>query len=297
MVVRLQKFICMVLALSLITAGMGVAEANAESSVRNPPEVNQGWQFSTLRGNCTIGYNDPENRISYTAGHCAHGVSRVYLTKEDGKGNQRWIHAGTISLAPSYDERTTSNDWAIIRWKDGVTINPNTFDRDGIEPIEKLHRGQRICFHGHTSHGALGKSDCGRVIGTIGNKVLMETSKSALNGDSGGPVYLPRRGLVGVLSTSFEITDRFGRKRYVVTGNVPAEGPIVSTGEESALINRYFGSHVNIQEQDLDPGSSFMNVLGVLGFADPEGAAIGLVLGGVALGGLIIGAILHAFMQ
>ena len=52
------------LATGLVFSGVGAPVAGAESSIRNGLEVNQGWQFGTLAGECTIGYNDPVNRVS-----------------------------------------------------------------------------------------------------------------------------------------------------------------------------------------------------------------------------------------
>ncbi|WP_141737313.1 S1 family peptidase [Corynebacterium sp. HMSC29G08] len=56
---------------------------------------------------------------------------------------QKAISAGTIEKSPNYDPKTDANDGAIIRWKDGVTINSNTLDRDGIVPISQLHKSQQ----------------------------------------------------------------------------------------------------------------------------------------------------------
>ena len=117
--------------------------------------------------------------------------SRVFLSDKAGKRMQKAISAGTIEKSPNYDPKKNANDWAIIRWKDGVTINSNTFDRDGIVPISQLRKSQEsqeVCFHGHTTHGRSGSADCGELIATLGNKIIVETPRGARKGDSGGPV-------------------------------------------------------------------------------------------------------------
>ncbi len=277
------------LATGLVFAGVGAPVAGAESSIRNGLEVNQGWQFGTLAGECTIGCNDHVNRVSYTAAHCAEGVSRVFLSDKAGKRMQKAISAGTIEKSPNYDPKKNANDWAIIRWKDGVTINSNTFDRDGIVPISQLRKSQEVCFHGHTTHGTSGSADCGELIATLGTKIIVETPRGARKGDSGGPMYLPGGGLVGVLSTSYEVEDSNGNTRYVVTANAPQDGRMVTMEEESEAINRYFGARVRLLEHDITPGSSLIEGLSEAGSSDAEGAAIALVVISVLLGGLAIG--------
>lgn len=293
MLSSVRRLCATVIAASLVVSSVGAPVAGAESSIREGLEVNQGWKFGTLLGECTIGYNDPVKRISYTAAHCAEGVDRVFLLDRSGKSPQKPIHAGTIEMAPGYDPKTNTNDWAIIRWKDGVTINPNTYDRDGIVPVSKLRKGQTVCFHGHTSHGSAGNADCGKLIAVLGNKVLVETVERAKHGDSGGPVYLPGGGLVGVLSSSFQFEDPNGNTRYLMTANAPKDGRIVSQAETAQAVNRYYGTNVGLREHPIEPGSSFIEGLADAGSSDAEGAAIAIVVIGVLLSGLVIGDVLR----
>lgn len=295
MVARLQKVLSSVLVACLILVGVGVPQAKAESSISNRFEVNQGWAFSTLRGSCTIGYNDPVKRISYTAAHCGRGVSRVFLNDSTGD-KQQWVAAGTIEMAPGYDEKTLSNDWAIIRWNDNVTINPNTFDQDGIVPLSQVHEGQRVCFHGHTTHGSGGNADCGRLVAKVGNMFFIDTPRGSAKGNSGGPLYLPGGGLVGVLSSSVEITDQYGDKHNLVIANAPKDGPIVTVEAKSFVLNQAYGSRVEFIEHEPDPGSSLINGMDKAGSSDPEGAAIALVFTLVSLLGLLLGTIARNFL-
>ena len=101
--------------------------------------------------------------------------------------------------------------------------------------------------------------------------------------------YLPGGGLVGVLSTSYEVEDSNGNTRYVVTATAPRDGRIVTMEEESEAINRYFGARVHLLEHEITPGSSLIESLSDAGSSDAEGAAIALVVISVLLGGLAIG--------
>lgn len=296
MLSSVRRLCATVITASLVVSSVGAPEAGAESSIRDGLEVNQGWEFGTVLGSCTIGYNDPVKRMSYTAAHCAEGVNRIFLSDKSGKRIQRPIHAGTIEMSPEYNPKTDANDWAIIRWKDGVTINPNTFDRDGIVPIKSLREGQEVCFHGHTSHGSVGSADCGRLIATLGTKIIIETPKGARKGDSGGPVYVPGGGLVGVLSTSYEVDEPNGNTSYIVTANAPKDGRPVTLEEEARIINQYYGTRVRLREHDIEPGSSLIEGLADAGSSDAEGAAIALVLTGALLAGLAIGGMINSVL-
>lgn len=151
-----------------------------------------------------------------------------------------------------------------------------------------------MCFHEHTSHRSSGNADCGRIVAILGDKTFLETPRGARKGDSGALSFnLPGGGLVGVLSTSYEIEDRNGNTSYVVTANEPASGRKLSVDEESQIINRHYGTNVRLLEHDITPGSSLVEGLADAGSSDAEGAAIALVLISLLLGGMAIGAMLN----
>lgn len=293
---RFRRVAAGFLAAGMAAGSITAPHAQAESSLRSGLEVNQGWRFQTLRGGCTIGYNDPVNRLSYTAAHCAEGVTRVFLVDDSNRRLQKPIHAGTIEMAPQYDPRSGSNDWAVIHWEDGVKINSNTFDGDGVVPVSTLRKGQRVCHHGFTSHGAVSSANCGELIGTLGNQIYVEMPESARHGDSGGPMYLPGGGLVGVVSTNL-VLDRDGQTHHVVAASAPSDGPLVTKEAHSQLLNRHYGSNIEIQEHDLDPGSSLINGLTEAGSSDAEGVVIAMVVLGTLLAGMAVGSVLKSWMM
>ncbi|MDK6538397.1 hypothetical protein QP255_23900, partial [Escherichia coli] len=78
---------------------------------------------------CSIGFNDPNQRISYTAGHCGEHGSRAAV----GQAN------GTLYPSTEFGRSATGNDWGIIRWDDGVQLGANTITTDAVVDLEDLH--------------------------------------------------------------------------------------------------------------------------------------------------------------
>mgnify|MGYP001556711200 CR=1 FL=1 len=244
-----------------------------------------------MNGDCTIGYNDPVKRVSYTAAHCGRGVKRVYLLDISSEKPQKLISAGTIEMSPNFDQATGFNDWATIHWNDGVTIHPNTFDRDGNVPVRNLRKGQTVCYHGYAQHGTSGGANCGDIIAILGNKILYEADPTQ-PGDSGGPVYLPGGGLVGVSSAHFAIPDRDGRIHNVNVASAPSDGPVVSKEAQSAAVSRHYGRKVSFSEIEPEPGSALVEGLTEMGSSDPEAFVIALVVIGGLMGALALGDII-----
>lgn len=153
---------------------------------------------------CTLGYNDAQNRRSYTAAHCVvhddqffpQGAT-VYLA--DSNGKQITEPAGLIFPARAYSPKSSANDWAVIYWFDGVKVGGNPYGGTYV-PIEQVSDTDTICFHGYSSHGRSDSSTCGRFVGKIENTTYFDAPRMPAQGDSGGPVYIPGRGLVGVVS-------------------------------------------------------------------------------------------------
>lgn len=231
------------------------------SSVRGRLEVNQGWAFFTVQGTCTIGFNDPVNRVSYTAAHCADIERRVFLATRSGIFPQSVIPAGRIKPAPSYDRKTHSNDWAVIEWEDGVQINENTFGGPRLMPVSELKRGQEICFHGFSAHKASNEWSCGSVLGTAGEVIMMESPGNAGPGDSGGPVFVPGRGVVGLVSGGDDFTDSRGNKFQLMQVNAPREGRIVSRAEQAEIVSAAKATDIHIGDNPDRPNSVLSSLL------------------------------------
>ena len=168
---------------------------------------------------CTIGYNDPEQRRSYTAGHCAGSADRagrgwktgslVYLA--DSKGREIPSPAGMIYPAAAYYGGSNANDWAVIYWFSGVEIDGNPYGGEYL-PIDDLEPGETLCYHGYTSHGGSTDAACGPFVGTIEETIFFDAPSLPGYGDSGGPVYAPGRGFVGVMSGANALVDESGEE-------------------------------------------------------------------------------------
>ena len=165
---------------------------------------------------CTIGYNDPEQRRSYTAGHCADNGdygwqtgSLVYLA--DSKGREMSTPAGMIYPAAAYYGVSNANDWAVIYWFNGVEVGANPYGGEYV-PIQDLEPGETLCYHGYASHGGSTDAACGPFVGMIEKTIYFDAPGMPDYGDSGGPVYAPSRGLVGVMSGANALVDESGEE-------------------------------------------------------------------------------------
>lgn len=153
---------------------------------------------------CTLGFNDVEHRRSYTAAHCVVQNEQyfpqgalVYLA--DSAGKQIDEPAGLIFPARAYSPKTSANDWAVIYWFEDVRVGGNPYGGTVI-PVEKISSTDTICFRGYSTHGRSDASTCGKFVGTVENTTYFDAPQMPVPGDSGGPVYIPGRGLVGVIS-------------------------------------------------------------------------------------------------
>lgn len=190
-------------------------------SLTAPPlDARQGDVFfvdnlgANLLTTCTIGTNDTARRVSYAAGHCVvrDGVynkqgALVYLA--DATGKQIPWPAGTIYPAAAYDPKGEANDWSEIHWFTNVNVAENRFGGATISASE-LTPGDTVCYHGYASHGRTAATTCGPFVGMIENTLYFDAPGLPQFGDSGGPVFVPGRGVVGVMSGANYLTDDKG---------------------------------------------------------------------------------------
>ena len=193
---------------------------------------------------CTIGYNDPEQRRSYTAGHCADNGnygwqtgSLVYLA--DSKGREMTTPAGMIYPAAAYYGASNANDWAVIYWFNGVEVGANPYGGEYM-PIQDLEPGETLCYHGYASHGSTTEAACGPFVGMIEKTIYFDAPGMPDYGDSGGPVYAPGRGLVGVMSGANALVDESGEE---VVGFERASSLQSGALYDDARIDAFLRSH------------------------------------------------------
>ena len=194
---------------------------------------------------CTIGFNDPAARRSYTAGHCADNGdygwqtgSLVYLA--DSKGREMSTPAGMIYPAAAYYGASNANDWAVIYWFNGVEVGANPYGGEYV-PIQDLEPGETLCYHGYASHGGTTEASCGPFVGMIEKTIYFDAPGMPDYGDSGGPVYAPGRGLVGVMSGANALVDESGEE---IVGFERASSLQSGALYDDARIDTFLRSHL-----------------------------------------------------
>lgn len=208
-------------ALTLLTGVVGVSPASAQDLSR----IDQGGAvYVEGSGYCTVGYNDPANRRSFVAAHCGEEGARVRIVDHDTRTGSG--HVGTFYRSKAFDNRL-GNDWAAIQWDGGVNIGPNGFSGDPWVRPNEVSPGEQVCYFGQTSNQPRGDVTCGTYSGHVGNTYFVDAPLTR-PGDSGGPMWVPGRGFIGVVSSMWATNANFlpGSSNYVV-GVLPEDGPAV----------------------------------------------------------------------
>ncbi|MCP1386855.1 S1 family peptidase [Corynebacterium sp. TA-R-1] len=245
-----------------------VAVVPADAAPAPQYTANQGWKifiedrYKEREGSeCTIGYNDHEDGVSYTAAHCGRDGEKVFLT--DRAGNVYPHAAGVLRPSKKFDADQFSNDWAVIEWYDNVRLGPNGYGENFIR-VEQVNIGEKICYHGYATHGAQAKASCGKLVGKIGSSFFFDAPVASDFGDSGGPVYVPGKGTVGVLSGLSWIPDAndnplVGLERATTLG----DGARLQNEQVARMLERYGRSMipnlvVNPEDVEADvPGAEY----------------------------------------
>lgn len=209
-----------------VAAAFSLAPAAGAATVT----VNQGVAvLIDGAGTCTLGYNDHDRGVSYTAGHCGRDGARVHLI--DRKSNVFGLALGTFHPSPNYIT-DGSNDWGWIDWDDTVQMGENVYSGDRILSRSEVKAGETVCSHGETSQMGTLDADCGVFTGWVHESFGVRDVRWA-PGDSGGPVWVPGRGFVGVMSAAPEgdeggVTMKRGsretRGEWVGWGAAPRDG-------------------------------------------------------------------------
>lgn len=240
------------LALSGLSGVSGVAGSVAGAA--EPLVARQGARVfvDNLGGSnltaCTIGYNDPTQRRSYTAGHCAvpgdqapRGGSLVYLA--DDAGRQMTTAAGIIYPAAAYYGPTNANDWSVIYWFQNVGVGRNTFGGT-YTSIDAIAPGETLCYYSYAPAGQLPRAACGPFVGMIEKTIYFDAPGTPAYGDSGGPVYAPGRGLVGVLSGANALVDEDDNEVVSLErASSLQSGPLYDSARIDAFLHDYYNRH------------------------------------------------------
>ena len=176
------------------------------------PGVNQGDrvrisqatapQGITIGAKCTVGYIDHAHHRAWIASHC--GDDGATVSNSNGKriGTFRWAngnrYAGTRVLEGA------SRDIAYIELEPEVRAGENRYSGDTvITALDQVADGAEGCVFGQTTR----RVSCGTVSNSSGFYGFTNLSRvngaEVTYGDSGGPVWVPGQGLLGVLSEMY----------------------------------------------------------------------------------------------
>ncbi|MCG7297300.1 S1 family peptidase [Corynebacterium afermentans] len=196
-------------ALLAAAVALGMQAAPAETQTR----VEQGAPVLVDgTGTCTIGFNDPARHRSLVAAHCGAEGARV------NAGGA----TGTLFRSKAYDGHL-SNDWAAIQWDPGVHVGGNRLTGDAWVHPGDVRLGETVCYFSRTR----GAQTCGRFSGSA-DGTFFAAAPLSHPGDSGGPMWVPGRGFIGVVSSMWTSNPLpFLRGGDYVIGIVPHDGPAV----------------------------------------------------------------------
>ncbi|OEY23317.1 hypothetical protein A0K93_03765 [Corynebacterium sp. BCW_4722] len=168
------------------SAGAGVAQADLR------PVVNQGDRVYTLtsfsRGACTVGYVDKHRNRAIFSGHCT-----LYPGQKVTDVHGRYI-GNVASLAVSPGPKV-QNDYAYIQLTVG-RAGENKFSGDAMVAPHAVRPGEKVCTVGATTQRVM----CAPLHSVRGHKIVVNGLTATRKGDSGGPMWIPGRGLVAVNS-------------------------------------------------------------------------------------------------
>lgn len=150
---------------------------------------------------CTVGYVHKGLRTVTTAGHCGGGRG---LKAVDQYGNP----IGVIG-SNTYNRSTNADDVMVVNVNPNVGIGGNRFSGDGWAHPSRVRMGDQICSYGAKS----GKTHCGFVTSVNGRVVKATRNSGGINGDSGGPAWIPGKGFVGIYTTFWQYQVGFTHPR------------------------------------------------------------------------------------
>lgn len=172
---------------ALAPSAYGSSSLSFLSNVFNKT-INQGDEIYiyTLSGSsnvaCTLGY--VTNDYALTAGHC--GFENSIVKNNNGK------KIGHID----YIDYNGAQDIAIIKLDDDVISGSNTYSGDYITSMAEMSPSDKLCHYGKTTKQVICAEQ--HRLPTYG---LFWSKGNGELGDSGGPVWVEGKGLIGIIST------------------------------------------------------------------------------------------------
>lgn len=207
MTIKKKFFLAFITIASLLTSPHAIAEDTparnySRGVFQDIPVLSQGDKvFIDERKTCTVGYIDKEQGLAYLAEHCA--VSGETAQVHDGEG----YFIGTITSR--YDDHNSygvlhpqkmSEDFNAINVDTRhVFLGDNKYSGDHKLSISDVAQDDDMCMYSRMQ----GRINCGHVSATIGNFIVGDSHTEGERGDSGGPVWIPGKGFIGVYTATF----------------------------------------------------------------------------------------------
>lgn len=186
--VKFAKRVASAVAAAAIAAGLGTGVAEAQAR----PVVNQGDRVSVVtpisRGHCTVGYVDRATNRAIFSGHCTMYPGQRVV---DAHGNYIG-RVATLTMIPGPKQQ---NDYAYISLH-GARAGRNGFSGDRMVHPSAVRPGETACSVGATTQRVM----CAPVHSVRGHKIVVSGLTALRGGDSGGPIWIPNRGLVAIHS-------------------------------------------------------------------------------------------------
>lgn len=259
---------------ALLAATVLVSPIVASATPAPAPVPVQGVAISSSIGNCTLAYVDKENRIGYTAAHCGNEGDRIRIIDRTTNAHSREI--GTFHPSTKYDQ-LFSNDWAYIQFDRDVELGDNIYSGDTIVDPNDVKRGTEVCYHGETSHKGTNDTTCGTFFRAVEQSFTIRGAQWQ-QGDSGGPIWAPGIGFLGVASMGPATPGNAGA---AIIGPIRVEGkPIgwAAAPRDGALISheeasREFFAAAGLDEAGLYDAAIDKSTSGSSGSSDSDSSS------------------------
>lgn len=232
---------------AVVLSSVLLAAAPAAPAVAQDIVVSQGDEIYVQKGtspdgqllvsSCRIGFMQPDGR-GLTAAHCGPPGAAVFDPNNPG------VQLGTLAVPESYQitdlpegGQWASNDYGYIDFLPGVVSGGNPITGDQRADTALLNIGDEVCL------SAQDGPVCGPMMGIREEQLFF--SAQAREGDSGGPVYSPQLGFLGVMSVGGikamdPVTDE---EMSVLIAAMGENGTSVTTPEQATTLLMNYLKH------------------------------------------------------